>query len=154
MVGFNQENNSRPEGHFDLGELVIAPGASEAIPQDEIEAALARHLHLDFGEKSGDETLYNFTAIIENVAGCSRSRELQDYISDMHFWRDWSIFPPAGSVQDSESSESLRSIGKWESLLNSLKCHFFCPVKSFIKARIFERQFLGIAQLKFDIRVI
>ena len=63
MVSFNMENNPRSEGHFELGELVIAPRAKAAIPKNEIDDALARHLRLDFGKKSGDEILYNFTAI-------------------------------------------------------------------------------------------
>jgi hypothetical protein len=53
-----------PVERFPLGRIVATPGALAAIPDDEIQTALRRHHHGDWGDLGKDDHAANETALL------------------------------------------------------------------------------------------
>ena len=63
MVSFDPDNDPRIIRSIECGVLDVAEDARTLVPEPELQAALDRHLNLDFGEKTADEELYNLAAV-------------------------------------------------------------------------------------------
>jgi hypothetical protein len=54
-------------GKFPLGSTVATPGALAKVPTEEIQTALIRHLHGDWGDLSDDDRLENERSLREGL---------------------------------------------------------------------------------------
>ena len=58
-------SSHKPEGKFPLGRIVATQGALTGIPSDEIQSALFRHHHGDWGELCEEDHLENERSLRE-----------------------------------------------------------------------------------------
>lgn len=72
MIKLDPNHDPRMIRSIDCGRLVVAEEVRASLADEELKKFLDRHLNLDFGEKTGDEELYNFFAITMKM-GIARS---------------------------------------------------------------------------------
>lgn len=69
-------------GKFSLGQIVATPNALNAIPQDEIQGALARHVHGDWGTLDKEDWNANEQALLHG----GRLFSVYHSIQKIKFW--------------------------------------------------------------------